>query len=109
MVWLLMKLYLDDCRDTPEGYERVYTVEEAKQRLLKRDITYLSVDNDLGDLDPKTEGFNLLDWLEEQVYVDSTFPIPIISIHSSNEGRKILMKLVVEKLEKIRQQQIGGS
>lgn len=104
----MVKVYLDDARETPEGWERTYTVEETKTRLEKRDVTYLSLDNDLGDPDPKTEGYQVLNWLEETVYFDNTFPVPIITVHSSNQGRKPSMLLAVEKLERIRQQQIGG-
>lgn len=104
----MIKVYLDDERQTPEGWERTYTVKETISRLENKDVTHLSLDNDLGDLDPKTEGYQVLNWLEEEVYYDSTFPIPIITVHSSNQGRKPLMLLVVQKLERIRQQQIGG-
>lgn len=103
-----MKLYMDDERVTPEGWERTYTVEETKKVLLTRKVTHLSLDNDLGSEDPKTEGFNVLDWLEEEVYNDPTFPIPIITVHSSNAGRTPLMRQVAAKLELIRQQQIAG-
>jgi hypothetical protein len=103
-----IKLYLDDERDTPEGWVRVYGIEQAKTVLRSRRVSYLSVDNDLGNLDPKTEGFNLLDWLEESVYNDPTFPIPIITVHSSNAGRTPAMRQTAAKLEKIRQEQVGG-
>ena len=101
-------LYLDDERATPEGWFRVYTIDQAKFWLGSRRVTYLSVDNDLGDLDPKTEGFNVLNWLEEKVYFDKSFPIPIISVHSANAGRTPAMRQTAAKLEMIRQQQIGG-
>jgi DNA-binding NtrC family response regulator len=103
-----MKLYLDDARLTPEGWERTYTVEETKTALLTRLVTHLSLDNDLGDLDLATEGYQILDWLEEVVYNDPTFPVPIITIHSSNASRVQSMRKVANKLELIRQQQIGG-
>lgn len=103
-----MKVYLDDIRDTPEGWVRTYSVNETIDLLKGRKVTHLSVDNDLGSLDHKTEGFNVLNFLEQQVFEDPTFPIPIITIHSSNEGRKVLMNLVKDKLENIRQQQINN-
>lgn len=103
-----MKVYLDDKRDTPDGWERTYSVEETKQVLLTRQVTHLSLDNDLGDLDPKTEGFNVLNWLDEVVNDDPTFPIPIMTVHSSNEGRAPSMRQAIKRLELIRQQQVGG-
>lgn len=93
---------------TPEGWERTYTVEETKKVLLSRQVTHLSLDNDLGSLDPKTEGFNVLNWLEEQVHDDPTFPIPEMTVHSSNAGRAPSMRQAIKKLELIRQQQVGG-
>lgn len=103
-----MKLYLDDKRDTPEGWERTYTVEETIAQLETRKVTHLSVDNDLGSLDPKTEGFNVLNWLERTIFEDPTFPLPEITVHSSNEGRKKTMLLAIRSMERIRQQQVGG-
>ena len=104
-----MKLYLDDTRSTPDGWERTYTVEETISKLETRTVTHLSVDNDLGSLDYKTEGFNVLNWLERTIYEDPTFPIPEITIHSSNSGRKPTMILTVRSIEKVRQQRENGS
>jgi hypothetical protein len=102
-----IKLYLDDVRETPEGWFRVYTIDQVFYWLQSRRVTHMSLDNDLGHLDPKTEGFNVLDRLEEWVYFDSTFPIPEITVHSSNASRKEYMNRVIRKLEAIRQQQIA--
>jgi hypothetical protein len=104
-----MKVFLDDERPTPKGWTRTYSVEETIALLELRQVQELSLDNDLGSLDSKTEGFNVLNWLEETVYSDPSFPIPIITIHSANAGRTPAMRQTAAKLEKIRQQQIGGS
>ncbi len=103
-----MMVYLDDKRETPAGWVRTYTVEQTKDALLTRQVTHLSLDNDLGSEDPKTEGFNVLDWLDEQVFNDPTFPIPEMQVHSSNAGRAPSMRRAIERLERIRQQRIGG-
>lgn len=104
-----MKVFMDDARTTPEGWVRTYNIEETKNLLSTRLVTHLSLDNDLGSLDPKTEGFNVLNWLDELVDSDPTFPIPEIKVHSSNAGRAQSMRLAVGRLERIRQQQVGGS
>lgn len=101
-----MKLYLDDIRPTPIGWERSYTVEETIDKLKTRTITYLSLDNDLGE--GLLEGYNVLNWLEEVIFNDPTFPIPEITIHSSNESRKHLMLLAIDSIKRIRQRQIDG-
>lgn len=103
-----MKIFMDDARETPRGWHRTYNIEETKTLLLTRKVTHLSLDNDLGSENPDTEGYHVLDWLEEQVYHDPTFPIPEMTVHSSNLSRKLYMGQVIRKLEVIRQQQVGG-
>jgi hypothetical protein len=104
-----MKVYMDDARQTPAGWERTYTVEETKDRLRTRLVTHLSLDNDLGSIDPATEGYNVLNWLEEVINDDMSFPIPVMTVHSSNAARAQSMRQTINRLEFIRQQQIGGS
>jgi hypothetical protein len=103
-----MMVFMDDVRETPEGWTRTYSVEETIDLLKTRQVEFLSLDNDLGSEDPKTEGHNVLSFLEEQVYFDHTFPIPKMTVHSSNAGRAPSMRKIIEKLEMIRQEQIGG-
>ncbi len=102
-----MRIYMDDARTTPHGWERTYTVEETIIALESRMVTHLSLDNDLGE--GLAEGYKVLDWLEEQVYTDLTFPIPEITIHSSNASRVEYMQRALRSIERIRQQQEGGS
>lgn len=99
-----MKVYLDDERSTPEGWTRTYTVEETLTLLNTKQVTELSLDNDLGENIP--EGYKVLDALEEIVHFDSTFPIPIITVHSSNASRVRSMKQAIANLERLRHQQI---
>jgi len=101
-----MKVYLDDERQTPEGWIRVYTVQECLVLLQTRKCTHVSFDNDLGENQP--QGFKALDALEEMVYEDPTFPVPIITVHSSNPARVQSMQQTAIKLEVIRQQQNNG-
>ena len=98
-----MKLFLDDSRETPEGWIRVYTVGDTLRMLGTCQVTHLSLDNDLGE--GMLEGHTVLDRLEEWIHEDPTFPIPIITIHSANAGRTPSMRQVAAKLEKIRQSQ----
>lgn len=102
-----MKIYLDDERITPEGWVRAYTVEEVIEHLKTRQVTHLSLDNDLGD--GLQEGYKVLDFMEEEVHNDMTFPIPEISVHSANSSRVQYMLRACKSIERIRQQQIGGS
>jgi hypothetical protein len=102
-----MKIYMDDARDTPKGWTRTYTVEQTIDALQTRMVTHLSLDNDLGE--GAVEGYKVLDWLEETIYNDSTFPMPEVTVHSSNASRVEYMHRVLKSIEAIKQQQIGGS
>ena len=102
-----MKVYMDDERHTPEGWERTFTVEQTIKLLETRQVTHLSLDNDLGW--GQQEGYKVMDWLEETVFNDMTFPMPEVTIHSSNAARVEYMQRVLKSIERIRQQQVGGS
>ena len=100
-----MKVYMDDARKTPEGFVRTYTAEETKILLLTRQVQFLSLDNDLGSLDPATEGYNVVNFIEELVYFDPTFPVPEMVVHSSNASRALSMRQAIKRLDVVRQQQ----
>lgn len=102
-----MRVYLDDERETPVDWERTYTVEETIYLLSTRQVEALSLDNDLGE--GFREGFEVLDWLEKTIYNDETFPMPQITIHSANASRVEYMQRALRSIERIRQQQVGGS
>lgn len=102
-----IKIYLDDERKEPEGWDRTYTVEQTIFWLGSRRVTHLSLDNDLGE--GKAEGYHVLDWLEEKIYFDKTFPLPEIQVHSANASRVEYMRRAAKNIERIRQQQIGGA
>jgi len=102
-----MKVYLDDERATPDGWTRTYTVAETIGLLQIAEVSHLSLDNDLGEGEP--EGHTVLTWLEQQVFYDPSFPMPIVSIHSANPVRVAYMKRVLDSIERIRQQQVGGA
>jgi len=44
-----MKVFLDDERTTPEGWERVYWPDEAVALLKTELVSEISLDHDLGD------------------------------------------------------------
>lgn len=98
-----MRLYMDDIRKAPDGWQHTYTVKDTIHLLETRMVTHLSLDNDLGEGQP--EGYKVLDWLEEIVYNDVTFPIPEITIHSSNAARVDYMFRALKNIERIREQQ----
>lgn len=81
-----MRVYLDDLRPTPEGFDvRVYTAQGAIDVLSSKHVTLISLDNDLGDLSDgnMTEGRHVANWIEQAAY-EGTIPRCEILIHSAN-------------------------
>lgn len=92
-----MKLYLDDERHPPEGWDRVSTPEEVIELLETKLVTHLSLDHDLG-LDDDRTGYHVLLWLEEKVIVEGFRP-PKISIHSANSGARKKMEQALNNIQ----------
>lgn len=96
-----MKVYLDDDRETPEGWHRTYTVEETIELLKTGKVEELSLDNDLGW--NRQEGYKVLDWLEEQVFNGNWFVVPKdIDCHSANASAVVRMWTVINRIEEKR-------
>lgn len=81
---MMLKIFLDDCRTTPRGYVRTYTVEETIALIVENNgsILILSLDNDLGE--GLKEGKEVMKWIEEKAFLNEIKPIPILLIHSQN-------------------------
>ena len=87
------RVYLDDERVAPEGWLQTGTVRDTINMLRTRLTTHLSLDNDLGPGIP--EGYLVLDWLEEKVHEDPTFPVPHMTVHSQNSSRVSYMEAAI--------------
>lgn len=88
-----MNIYLDDERQTPNGYVRTYSVDETIELIKANNgnIERLSLDNDLGV--GYEEGRKVLNWIEEQSFNNTLLPIPHIIIHTGNPvAADIMMK-----------------
>jgi len=92
-----MKVYLDDERQTPEGWERVYWPDEAIALLKTGKVTEISLDHDLGD-DDRGTGDDVVLWLEEKVVVDK-FKAPKIRVHSANSSARQKMEAGIKSIE----------
>lgn len=77
-----MKVYLDDVREAPSGWRRVFWPDEAIALLKSGGVTEISLDHDLGD-DARGTGYDVIRWIEEAV-VTRQFVAPKITIHSAN-------------------------
>ena len=82
-----MKLFVDDVRPAPDDWFLVTEIEPAITLLEAGIVTDLSLDHDLGE--DKQTGYDLMNWIEEQVHTNEYFKLPEISFHTSNPaGRK---------------------
>jgi hypothetical protein len=79
----MIKVYLDDERQTPEGWVRAYWPDEVIELIKQGDVEEISLDHDLGD-DDRGTGYDVLLWIEEQVFTDPNFVLPEINVHSAN-------------------------
>ncbi|WP_428240838.1 cyclic-phosphate processing receiver domain-containing protein [Gynuella sp.] len=91
-----MKIYLDDERETPEGWKRVYWPEEAIELLKSGQVEEISLDHDLGD-DEHGTGYDVVLWIEEQVLVHNFVP-PRIKVHSANSPARQKMELGITNI-----------
>jgi hypothetical protein len=94
-----MKVFLDDERQTPKGWRRVYWPADAIRLLEAGDVTELSLDHDLGD-DERGTGYDVIVWIEEAVALRGFKP-PRITIHSANASAAQKMRAGVEAIERL--------
>ena len=98
-----MKVYLDDERETPEGWERVYWPEEAIALLETGKVIEISLDHDLGD-DNHGTGYDVVLWIEEAVFTKGFIP-PLMKVHSANSSARQKMELGIANIvNKLNQQ-----
>ena len=92
-----MKLWIDDRRSAPEGYERIYTVNFAKEviRICEEEdipVELIDIDHDAGTYaDCGGDYIRLLDWLEE---TGRNYPI---RIHSQNPVGIENMRRIIQR------------
>ena len=95
-----MKLWIDDVRPAPEGYDYFCkSVNEAKRKIIAvekvrffGDITLIDIDHDAGDYaNDGGDYIKLLDWLEE---TGRNYPI---HIHSMNPVGVANMRAIIQR------------
>ena len=91
-----MKVYLDDERETPEGWVRAYWPDEVIAHLESGDVSVVSLDHDLGD-DDRGTGYDVVLWIEEAV-ATRNFQAPEIRVHSANTSARRKMELGIENI-----------
>ncbi|HEX8956348.1 MAG TPA: cyclic-phosphate processing receiver domain-containing protein [Burkholderiaceae bacterium] len=81
-----MKVFLDDERETPKGWTRVYWPDEAIALLKAGQVEEISLDHDLGD-DERGTGYDVILWIEEAV-AEQGFVPPRMVVHSANSSAR---------------------
>lgn len=93
-----MKVYLDDERETPIGWVRVYWPDEAIALLKTGEVTDISLDHDLGD-DERGTGYDVVLWIEEAVFTQEFLP-PRITVHSANSSAREKMERGIASIQR---------
>ena len=93
-----LRIYLDDERDTPEGWIRVYCPDEAIELLKTGEVAEISLDHDLGN-DERGTGYDVILWIEEAVITEGFRP-PRIKVHSANASAREKMELGIQTIKK---------
>ena len=91
-----MRVYLDDERQTPVGWVRVYWPDEAIELLKTGNVNEISLDHDLGD-DDRGTGYDVVLWVEEAV-ITRGFKPPKMAVHSANSSARAKMKSGIENI-----------
>lgn len=94
-----MKVYLDDERTCPEGWQLARWPEDVIEFLTNSNVTHISLDHDLGDDDHGT-GYDVLLWIEEQV-VTHGFAPPHMQVHSANSSARVKMEAAIKQILKL--------
>lgn len=102
-----MKVFLDDERDTPEGWVRTYWPDEVIALLETGDVVELSLDHDLGD-DLRGTGYDVILWIEEAVALHGFRP-PLISVHSANSSARKKMVCGIEAIQRLDRKNAASS
>lgn len=94
-----LKVWLDDVRQMPNGYNKhVKTAMEAIALLKTGKVVRISVDNDLGE--NCLEGHRVVDYIEEQVFNNNLMGIEVL-VHSSNSSRRIWIEQAIENINSL--------
>ena len=94
-----MKVFLDDERQTPEGWVRVMWPAEAIELLKTGKVVEISLDHDLGD-DEVGTGYDVILWMEEAV-ATGDFTAPLIRVHSANSSARIKMEAGIQAIYRL--------
>jgi len=99
-----MRLWLDDIRPAPPGFDvHVKTAQDAIRLLKSGKVSEVSLDHDLGEgsdvgIDVGT-GYDVAVWIERQAF-DGTVPRIVWNVHSANPVGRRRMELALQNADK---------
>ena len=94
------RLYVDDERACPNGWDLARNYDEAIKMLQETDYYQVSLDHDLGEWNYQVErtGMTILTWLEERQHDGHV--VPFITIHTANAAVRRSMERLADKLNR---------
>lgn len=96
----MTRLFIDDLRDPPDAIWRVARSSAAAIEILAGGgVTEVSFDHDLGGEDT---AMRVVDWLDERVSTDPSFPMPAWTVHSANPVGQQRIRAALEAMERRR-------
>lgn len=93
-----MRLFLDDVRSAPEGWQEVRSAEAAILTLATRNVTHISLDHDLGE---GKSGYDVVCWIERRAFEDDSYTPPEITVHSSNPPGRTRIQQAIDRIGKL--------
>lgn len=109
-----MRIYLDDLRVTPEGFDvRTYTYAETIEALQTGLVTHISLDHDL-DCEGELElahtgtGYDVACWIEAHA-ADGTLPRLTWYVHSMNPSGAQRIRQAMMSADRFWDQQLDNS
>lgn len=94
-----LRVFLDDERETPFEFTRVYWPADAIALLQTGCVGEMSLDHDLGD-DSRGTGYDVVLWIEEAVATRGFRP-PKILVHSANSSARQKMEAGIRKIKEL--------
>ena len=94
----MRRLYLDDLRPTPEGFDRVYNYEEFVAYLERKGLPdFISFDHDLGE---DLSGYDCAKYLVDYCLAHQ-LPLPNYQVHSQNPVGKENIERLLENFRRV--------
>jgi len=96
-----MNLWVDDERDPPDGWVWVKTSLDAIKALRTCQFETISFDHDLGD---GGTGYDVLLYLEAEVFRNPKYKCPKMFVHSANPVGRIRMQQAIDAIIRHKEQ-----